>query len=329
MTPTAPTVRRAWRDLFRAGTVLSGIMLGVSIVGAFSAGALPPGTAPTPGQTITPTSGDAATEISLAVSSPNNVCPGDTATGNYRWNMYVAAAAVDAGTVTWSPGTSGGPIAPGGGFIQTMFNKGGGSPQQSKSTAINTGQIVGVLTVDFLTNTIPGNGSYKVGFSCTKPPALGQPAVTEVFWQTTINVTEWVSATNFKWAVGEAATTTTVAGATTTVAGATTTVAGATTTTVSGATTTTVRATTTTVAATTTTAAGATTTTLVASAAPTTTIGFTTLPATGGVNTGSNIPVTGPSHTVQIVVWALLVLVFGRMAVLMARPVRVIPPSRR
>jgi hypothetical protein len=39
--------------------------------------------------------------------------------------------------------------------------------------------------------------------------------------------------------------------------------------------------------------------------------------------------VTGPSHTVQIVVWALLVLVFGRMAVLMARPVRVIPPSRR
>ena len=324
MTPTAPTVRRAWRDLFRAGTVLSGIMLGVSIVGAFSAGALPPGTAPTPGQTITPTSGDAATEISLAVSSPNNVCPGDTATGNYRWNMYVAAAAVDAGTVTWTPGTSGGPIAPGGGFIQTMYNRGAGSPQLSKATAVDTGQIVGVQTVDFLTNTIPGNGSYKVGFSCTKPPAPGQPGATERFWQTTINVTEWVSSTNFKWAVGEAATTTTVAGSTTTTA------AGATTTTVAGtATTTTVRATTTTVAATTTTAAGATTTTLVASAAPTTTIGFTTLPATGGVNTGSNIPVTGPSHTVQIVIWALLVLVFGRMAVLMARPVRVIPPSRR
>jgi hypothetical protein len=32
---------------------------------------------------------------------------------------------------------------------------------------------------------------------------------------------------------------------------------------------------------------------------------------------------------VQIVVWALLVLVFGRMAVLMARPIRVLPPGPR
>ena len=286
--------------------------------------ALPPGTAPTGGQTISPASGDAATEITLGLAAPNNVCPGDTATGNYRWNMYVAANAVDAGTVTWTPGSSGAPSAPGGGFIQVMFSKGAGSPQLGKNTAIDTGQIVAVQTVDFLTNTIPGNGSYKVGFSCTKPPAPGQPAVTERFWQTTINVTEWVSATNFKWAVGEAATTTTVAGATTTTA------AGATTTTVAGtATTTTVRAATTTAATTTTTTTAATTTTLAASAAPTTTIGFTTLPATGGFNTGSNIPVTGPSHTVQIVIWALLVLVFGRMAVLMARPIRVIPPSRR
>jgi hypothetical protein len=324
MIATSPVVRRAWRDTFRAGTVLSAVMLCVSIVGALSAGALPPGTAPTAGQTISPTSGDAATEIALGVTAPNNVCPGDTVTGNYRWNMYVAAASVDAGTVTWTPGTSGAPTAPAGGFVQTMFSRGAGSGQLAKATAVDTGQIVGVVTVDFLTNTIPGNGSYKVGFSCTKPPAPGQPGATERFWQTTINVTEWVSATNFKWAVGEAATTTTVAGATTTTA------AGATTTTVAGAaTTTTVRATTTTVAATTSTTTAATTTTLVASAAPTTTIGFTTLPATGGFNTGGSIPVTGPSHTVQIVVWALLVLVFGRMAVLMARPIRVLPPGPR
>lgn len=323
MIASTPVARRAWRDLFRAGTVLSAVMLGVSVVGAFSAGALPAGSAPTEGQTMSPTSGDASTEIVLALTTPNNVCPGDTATGNFRWNMYVAANAVDAGTVTWTPGAAGAPTAPGGGFIQTMFSKGAGSGQLSKPTAVDTGQIVGVVTVDFLTNTIPGNGSYKVGFSCTKAPALGQPANTERFWQTTINVTEWVSATNFKWAVGTPPTTTTVAGATTT------TVAGATTTTVAGtATTTTVRPTTTTVAATTTTVA-ATTTTLAASAAPTTTIGFTTLPATGGFNTGGNIPVTGPSHTLQIVLWALLVLVFGRMAVLMARPIRVLPPSPR
>jgi hypothetical protein len=164
--------------------------------------ALPPGTSPTGGQTISPTSGDAATEITLGVTAPNNVCPGDTVTGNYRWNMYVADAAVDAGTVTWTPGSSGAPTAPGGGFIQPMFSRGAGSGQLAKSTAIDSGQIVGVQTVDFLTNTIPGNGSYKVGFSCTKPPALGQPAATERFWQTTINVTGWVSPTQFTWSTG-------------------------------------------------------------------------------------------------------------------------------
>jgi hypothetical protein len=169
--------------------------------GATAVHALPPGTAPTPGQTMTPASGDASTEITLAVTAPNNVCPGDTATGNYRWNMYVAAAAVDAGTVTWSPGTSGAPTAPGGGFIQVMFSKGAGSAQLSKATAINTGQIVGVQSVDFLTNTIQGNGSYNVGFSCTKPPAPGQQGATERYWQTTITVSDWVSSTNFTWTV--------------------------------------------------------------------------------------------------------------------------------
>ena len=163
--------------------------------------ALPPGTAPTPGQTMSPSSGNASTAITFGFVDQNNRCPGDTATQNYRWNMYVAAGSVDPATLTWTPGTSGGPFDPAGGFVQTLFSAGAGAGQLSRSTAVATGQVVGLQTVDFLTNTIPGNGTYKVGISCTRPPALGQPAQTERFWLSNIEVTGWVSSTQFSWAV--------------------------------------------------------------------------------------------------------------------------------
>ncbi len=334
MNNLSPTARRTWRDVCRGGAALSAVMLGLSVMTALSASALPAGTAPTPGQTMLPASGTASTEITLALVAPDNACPGDTATGNFRWNMYIAAAGADPATIVWAPGASGGPELAGASFLQTMYAKGSGSSQLSKNTAVTTGQIVGTATVDFLTNTVPGNGVYNVGYACSKAPALGQRGQTERFWQTQITVTNWVNATTFDWAVttGAVATTTTVAGATTT-----TTVAGVTTTTVAGATTTTtVRPTTTTVAgATTTTVAGATTTTtLVASAVPTTLASTSGGFNSGGFNSGGgtttgNIPVTGPKKTVAIVVWAILLLVFGRMAILMARPIRVLPADSR
>jgi hypothetical protein len=49
---------------------------------------------------------------------------------------------------------------------------------------------------------------------------------------------------------------------------------------------------------------------------PTTTIRAITLPGL--------LPATGASGTATIVFWSLLVLVFGRMAILFARPVRVL-----
>jgi len=343
MTPFSPTARRVWRDTFRCGVVLSAVMLGVSVASAFSASALPAGSAPTAGQSIVPVSGDAATEMSLALAAPNNACPGDTATGNFRWNIYVAAVAVDAGAITWASGTGGGPVDAAGGFVETMFSFGGGARQWNRNTAIGTGQITGTVTLDFLANTIPGNGTYQLGYTCTKVATPGTPAITERFWRSQITVTNWVSPTQFSWAASESATTTT-----TTAAGATTTTiaAGATTTTIAaGATTTTVRSTTTTTTAapttttTTTTIAGATTTTLVGSGGPTTPLAPSGGSSGGGSSTGASsgtgsgggsfIPVTGPSHTVRIVLWAVLLLAFGRMSVLMARPIRVLPPETR
>jgi len=50
----------------------------------------------------------------------------------------------------------------------------------------------------------------------------------------------------------------------------------------------------------------------------------------GGSGTGSGsggLPVTG-SSTVALIVWSVLLLVFGRMAVLLGRPPRVLPPLR-
>ena len=333
MTPFSPTARRVWRDTFRCGVVLSAVMLGVSVASAFSASALPAGSAPTAGQSIVPVSGDAATEMSLALAAPNNACPGDTATGNFRWNIYVAAVAVDAGAITWASGTGGGPVDAAGGFVETMFSFGGGARQWNRNTAIGTGQITGTVTLDFLANTIPGNGTYQLGYTCTKVATPGTPAITERFWRSQITVTNWVSPTQFSWAASESATTTT------TTAGATTTTiaAGATTTTVRSTTTTTTAAPTTTT--TTTTIAGATTTTLVGSGGPTTPLAPSGGSSGGGSSTGASsgtgsgggsfIPVTGPSHTVRIVLWAVLLLAFGRMSVLMARPIRVLPPETR
>lgn len=188
-----------------AGTMKRLGWLGVAALSAASCWAatatvhaLPAGSTPTGGQTISPASGSASTEITLALTAPNNVCPGDTATDNFRWNMYVVAGAVDVGTLTWTPGSAG-PVDPAEGFAQALYSAVGGVPQVSKATAINTGQIVGTTTVDFLANTISGIGTYKVGFACSKAPALGQPAATERFWQTTIFVTAWASPTQFNW----------------------------------------------------------------------------------------------------------------------------------
>jgi hypothetical protein len=335
---TLPPSRRRWRDLARAGTVLSAAMLGFSVLSAVTATALPAGTAPTAGQTISPTSGNSETEITLALTSPDNLCPGDTATGNYRWNTYMVPASADPATLTYN---SSGPVSPSAEVVaRPLYSALGGSPQVNKNTAISTGQIVGTSTVSFAV-WAPGDiapGTYEIGFACTKAPALGQPAQTERFWQTTIEITADAAtggAAQVSWQVAEAAPTTTIApaatttiagGATTTIPGGTTTIPGGTTTTIAGATTTTIAG------ATTTTIAGATTTTVFASGGPTTTFPSGTATSGGSSSVGSgstSIPVTGPSSTVRIVVWALLLLVFGRMAVLLARPVRVLPPVSR
>lgn len=349
--------RRIWRNICAAGATLSAAMFGVSVASVLGASALPPGTAPTPGFTISPTSGDSTTEIDLTLASPNNVCPGDTATGNFRWQTYLTPISVDAATLTYN---SQGPIKPAAApNTYPLYAFIGQGAIINRNTAVTTGQITGTSTVGlgvFSATDLPA-GQYRLGYACSKPPAPGQAAQTERYWQQIITISAPAagSAAAFSWTVAapvESTTTTTVAptstttttttvpggNTTTTVARATTTTtAGATTTTttVAGATTTTsttVAGATTSTSSTSSTSSTTTTTTAVASGGPISSgSGSSSFPASGsgsssGFNAGSGgaLPVTGRDE-LPVIVWGILLVVFGRMAVLLARPVKVIP----
>jgi hypothetical protein len=128
---------------------------------------------------------------------------------------------------------------------QPLFSTAEQAPFVNKSTAAQSGLLIGFPASGFSFgvfadqgSTVMPAGNYNMGYACTPGPG----AAPDRFWNVEIQVTTSAADApgGFTWTPGGGATTTTtttVAGATTTVAGATTTVAGATTT-VAGATTT-------------------------------------------------------------------------------------------
>lgn len=327
--PTLPPMRRRVRNLARAACGVSAVMLAASVsmsiespqqVGAagVNAGAVsvvvPPGS-PTAGNLLS--MGGSAT--AFALSPPlGAACSGDSATGGFRVQTYMVPSSVDPGTLTFGIA---GPLPSGSGtnYSQPLFTS-AGSSWVNKTTAVTTGQLIGLPVLSFAWVADVGGitylpaGTYNVGFACT----MGGASATQLdkYWNTQLTIAASAGdvPAGLVWTVTPATTPTTT---TTTAATTTTTVAGATTTTVAGATTTTVRsgATTTTTTTSTTPAGGSTTTVAV----------NTTLFGSGGGFTGGTIVSTGSSPT-QIIVWAILLLVFGRMALLLGRPLRVLPP---
>jgi hypothetical protein len=322
--------RPGLRVVARSGMLTSAVMLVISIASAIPAdAALPAGAGPTPGQSMQAnnntsgiTNGVQDTPFVLSYAG-DSACAGDSATDGYRVNTFMVPASVDVSQLTYN---SGGPTAPAGvTFKFPLFAQTGNAQQVNRNTAPTTGIITaGNLLQPFsFAALVAGgievpNGSYKVGLACT---LLG---VTEEYWETTIAVTASTTGpVTFAWQVTDTPTTTTTTSTTT-----------SSTTTTTIAVTTTTRPTTTT---TTTTLPGATTTTTTttttpASASSSTALGSLIPTPSGGVGssgpTAGNIPVTG-SSSIPIVVWAMLLLVFGRMTILFARPVRVLPPVRR
>ena len=315
----APRRRRMARNLARAGSAFAAAMvMGTLFVGhspIASAVAENAGTAlivnppNTPGDGAALSSGGSATVFAMTPPQ-GGACPGSgSGTPPYRWHAFFVASSVDPGALTFASG----PNAVGSAFVSPMFSAAGDPINNKNPAATPLGLINGIPTMSFgvfKPGDVPA-GTYKIGIACTLAGA------TVKFWSTTITVTTAAgdSPAGFTWStatstpttttVAQASTTTTAAGATTTTAAA-----GATTTTVaSGVTTTTVKP------ATTSTLGGSgssTTTTLLGSgSATTTTVKAVTLPGTG-------------SESMSLWVWALLALIFGRMAVLLGRPIKVL-----
>ncbi|MDO9176642.1 MAG: hypothetical protein Q7V62_17685 [Actinomycetota bacterium] len=321
MTTRSRSWHRAARQLARVGTVVSAAMLVVSIATSFGPGAqfvdaatnaggldvlVPPGTAAA-GQPLT--AGGSATAFALAPPE-GAACSGDSATGGYRVQTYMVPASVDLDTLTF--GLTGPiPSATGANYRQPLYTS-AGSSRVNKTTAVNTGLLIGlpILSFEWIgtdgTTVLPA-GTYNLGYACTK----GAASATQLdkYWNVQFTVTAAAAdvPAGLAWSVSAAVpttttTSTTVGATTTTGAGATTTTTGSgTTTTVSGSTTTTIRATTTTVR--------------VSSGAG------------GGSGSGGGTIVATGGSPLPTLLWAVLLLVFGRMVILLGRPLRVLPPD--
>ena len=187
------------------------------------------------------------------------------------------------------------------GALVTSMYSADGEQVTSKYPGTNPLGIISGVPQLSLANTVSSLpvGTYRIGIACTFGGA------TQDYWSSNLAVTANTGDTplGITWTVSEAPPTTT-------------TTTAATTTTTTAATTTTVRATTTTAAVSTT--AGVATTSVASGGA--------------GINSGygtGSIPATGTSSSIPLVVWGLLTLVFGRMAILLARPIRVVEEPRR
>jgi hypothetical protein len=173
-----------------AGGLVAAV-LGVS-VGAIAGGtaqALPPGT-PAFGPatfSVAPT-GDNNTTFTLIPPS-GAVCPGDSATGGYRWTTFFAPASQDPATLTYN---SVGPTQAG---TYPLYSS-TGSSVVNRTTAVNTGLITGIPTMSFGVMPLPpSNGAYNIGFACT---LAGN---TERFWVAPITISG-LTGTGFNYAFG-------------------------------------------------------------------------------------------------------------------------------
>jgi large repetitive protein len=169
--------------------------LAAASVGLFSvsATALPPGTPSSGLVSVNPGTGTATTSITLSPPA-GAACQGDSATGGYRWQTFIASASVDAGTLTYAGGA--GPNAVAGAVVSPLVST-GGSVITDMTTSVGTALLTGIPTFDF--SAFPAgafpSGAYNIGFACTLSNA------TTRFWQAPLTIT---NAPNFAYAFGAA-----------------------------------------------------------------------------------------------------------------------------
>lgn len=317
-------LRRIGAAAARAGAIGSAAMLLVTVWGASlsgvpqaSAAAIDGGPAVvvspfdgTPGAGQPLDGGGSATEFSILLPT-GSACTGDSANGGYRVQGYLVPVTVAPGSLTFDAiGPT--PNGLGASFRQPLYTAlGSGFVDAQTSAATVAGGPGPVVNIPAMSLGVfsPGNipaGEYNLGIACT----LGTASATQLdkFWNVTVTIA--VAAgdepAGVTWAIDEGSTTTT------------TTAGGTTTTTTGGATTTT------TAGGTTTTTDGSTTTTLDDGSTTTTVFGGGSPTGTSVAGSIISLPVTG-SSTMSLVVWSVLLVIFGRIALLLGRPPRVRP----
>jgi hypothetical protein len=223
-------------------------------------------------------------------------------------------ASKDPGTLTFdSSGPT--PSVTGATYVQPMYS--GGNPYVDGNTAVQTGALVNVPPFDFTIwagttgpSFVPA-GTYNVGLGCWNLTTR----TWDRYWNTQITVGS--NASGLTWQAVSGSTPPTTVAPTSTAPGATTTTVPATTTTLeSTATTTTLDST------------GTTSSSIVETTAPGDTTGSTdsTLVDSGS---GGGTLVTSGFSPVPAVVWGILLLAFGRIAILLARRIRVVENEQR
>ena len=320
--------RRSLARLARVGVAMSlGILAqaGLSVMGggialaaaSFAGAATVDGTGAT-----SIVGGGSDTEFLLNLPA-GAACTGDSATDNYRVQTFMAVATTDPATLTF---TGSGPNNSdvGVNFLQPLYDSPGGSAVFGRTTAPVSGQVqdnvvfsLAALTAEGVATaraTLPA-GDYILGYMCTVGTALDK------YWTATLAIAHDDSETRagISFAVqqtdpGTDTTTTSTTTSTTTVADGGTDAPSTATTAPAGADTSTT--TTTTPASSVANAGGPT--------------GANAGATTGTTTTSSNrnLPRTGPP-TWWIVTWAVLLLIFGRVALLAGRTPRVLPPRSR
>lgn len=300
-------VRQRAHPVGNAISALAVALIAVSLVSmgigterrAFAAGTL------TGAVTFADTSGTitAGGSADFTVKVPQGAACQGSGASNYRWETFLVSASVDVGALTFGSG----PNAVGGSFVSALFSADGEAVSTKFPGANPLGIISGIPQFSLPNTATPlPLGEYKIGVACQLSGAIQE------YWSTTITVTANAADVplGIAWTVGGAAvaTTTTTTAATTTTGAVTTTIGGATTTTVRGA-----------------------TTTVASSVATSSTISSTTTSTLFGSGAGSTIPrgqiiVATGGAPVPMLVWAVLLLAFGRIIVLLGRPPRVLPP---
>jgi hypothetical protein len=265
------------------------------------------------------TAGGSATEFDL-VPPAGAACSGDSTKGGYRIQSYIVPASVDPRTLTFD---FVGPIPSGtGANLRTPLFSSTGTTFVDGLTAVATGgspegRLTNIPSFSFAVfgadgpSFIPA-GTYNLGLACT----LGNASATQLdkYWNVqltfTVDPADQPSGITWKLAAPPASTTTTTTTTTTTVPASTSTTSTTISTVASSSTTTTS-------SSVPTSSSSSTTTAIRASSA---------LPASGANTSGSaRLQATGTSTT-PLLMWAAVLLVLGRMAILLGRRLRMSAP---